>query len=164
MFVLMAAATSLLAAEEPKIALAQEPPKNFRAGEIQFETFGVHSRPDLTGAPQWGVGIGMGYYITRGLGVSVRGVSYATDNWGGATVDEGDLRLNFRAPLWDRIAPYAYCQGVHNFDSNDWGAGAGGGLEFKFNKNFGVFGETGINVTTEGKNDWTTSAGIRMTF
>lgn len=138
--------------------------QNFRAGEIQIESFGIMDLPDLTGSPEWGVGVGVGYYITRGLGVSIQGISYAQDEWGGAVVDQGNLRVNFRAPLWDRVAPTAYVQGIHNFDRSEWGAGAGGGLELRFTKNIGIFGETGVDITTEGRNNWTTKAGFRFSF
>lgn len=158
MLIVMAAAITVSAADD------QVKKQNFRAGEIQVETFGVLDRPDLTGAPVWGAGVGVGYYITRGLGASVRGVSYSTDEWGGSVIDQGEARILFRAPLWDRVAPYGYVAGIHNFERDDWGAGAGGGLEYRLTQRIGVFGETGLGITTKRQDSWSTSFGLRIAF
>jgi len=153
--------TAPAAAAAPVVA-APEKPLFFNAGEFNVDAFGVLSRPDLTGAPVWGGGAGLNYFVTKGLGVGARGISY--DN-NGLFVDEVEARIIFRAPLWDRIAPYGYVAGVYAFESERAGAGAGGGVEFRFNRMIAAFGETGIRVSAEGQHDeWQTSAGIRLVF
>jgi len=146
-------------------ALAAEPAakvvRNFNEHEISIDAFGVLSRPDLTGAPRWGEGIGLNYFVTRGLGFGVRGVAYGLE---GVFVDEVEARIIFRAPLWDRIAPYGFVSGVYVFDGEQVGAGAGGGLEFRFTPHISAFGETGVRISTDGANDWQTSAGVRFIF
>lgn len=143
------------------IAPETEPIKLFNAKEFNADAFAVLSRPDLTGAPRWGAGGGLSYFVTRGLGLGLRGISYDD---GGRFIDDIEARILLRAPLWDRVAPYAYVAGTYAFQSEQAGAGAGGGLELRFTRNLAVFGETGLRVTTEGANDWTTSAGIRLVF
>lgn len=186
---LMAAAISLSAAEANKPKSGATPSKpnppiivgdvkpqpivvetlklspNFRGGEFQADVFGVMSRPNLTTSePRWGAGFGASYFPWRGLGFGVRGVSYDEGKWGGSAIDEGEARLLLRVPIWDRVAPYGFLSGIHNFENDDWGAGSGGGLEFRLNRRIGFFGETGLRITTEGKNDWSTSAGLRIIF
>lgn len=145
----------------PPAVVAPEKTAFFNGGEINVDALGVLSRPDLDGAPVWGGGVGLSYFITKGLGVGARGISY--DN-GGLFLDEVEARIIFRAPLWDRIAPYGYVSGIYAFEAEQAGAGAGGGLEFRFTRMIAAFGETGLRVTTKGANEWQTCAGIRLVF
>jgi len=141
--------------------------KNFRAHEVQIDAYASSTRADILGAPTYGAGVGVNYFLTRGLGAGLRATTYNTQD---AAVDDGELRLIFRAPLWDRIAPYAFVTGFHNFDENSWGAGAGGGLEVRLWRAFGVFGEAGLRTTIPGGNNKTAAgaaliqAGGRLTF
>jgi hypothetical protein len=50
------------------------------------------------------------------------------------------------------------------FERDRWQAGAGGGLEFRFNKYIGTFGEAGLNVDTEGVGKMMGAVGIRLAF
>jgi hypothetical protein len=84
-------------------------------------------------------------------------------------VDEIDVRLIARAPLWDRVAPYGYVEGTYNtlgtdFDDGAWGAGAGGGLDFALAKHLHLFGEAGLRVDTKGKGQFIGAAGIKLPF
>lgn len=165
-----------------KAAFAEDKKQNFNAGEFSVDAFGTLVRPGLTGAPRWGMGLGADYFITRGFGFGARGVAYNTVE---SFVDEVDARLIFRAPLWDRVAPYGFVSGVYSFEGDCAGAGAGGGLEIKFTKAFGMFAETGIRVWAncdespasmsegwkhkqsspeEHTADWQTSFGVRLSF
>lgn len=165
-----------------KQAFAEDQKQNFSAGEFSVDAFGTLVRPGLTGAPRWGVGVGANYFITRGFGFGASGVGYNTVE---SFVDEVDARLIFRAPLWDRVAPYGFVFGVYSPENDCAGAGAGGGLEIKFTKMFGAFIETGVRVWANCEEstvsidecgvktrsssdahtaDWQTRAGIKVSF
>lgn len=166
-----------------KAAFAEDKKQNFNSGEFNIDAFGVLSRPDLTGAPRWGAGLGVNYFFTRGFGVGARGTSY---NVVESFVDEVDARIILRVPLlWDQVAPYGFVSGIYSFEGDCAGAGAGGGIEFRFTKRLAAFAETGIRVwancddsvsrvnecgvkTSSSPDghaaDWQTVAGIRLIF
>lgn len=165
-----------------KAAFAEDKKKNFNSGEFNIDAFGVLSRPDLTGAPRWGAGLGVNYFVTRNLGFGARGTGYNTVE---SFVDEVDARIIFRATLWDQVAPYAFVSGIYSFEGDCAGAGAGGGIEFRFTKRLAAFAETGIRVWANCEQssvsidecgvktrsssevhaaDWQTVAGIRFIF
>lgn len=148
------------AAEQPAQPAAKTI-RNFNGQEFNIDAFGVMSRPDLTGAPRWGEGIGVGYYVTRGLGFAASVTSYNDE---GVLVDEIQARIVFRAPLWDTAAPYGFVAWFYTPEGEQTGAGAGGGLELRFTRHIAAYGETGVFVSVEGLNDWQTRAGVRFSF
>lgn len=142
-----------------------KPQLNFTAHELSLDVFGSSTRADVLGAPNFGGGVGVNYFLTRGLGAGIKATTYNTED---AAVDDGEVRLIFRAPLWDRVAPYAFVSGFHNFDKDAWGAGAGGGLEVRLNHWLGFYGETGLRTTVpsgdhpEAAASWRTDVGLRI--
>lgn len=146
----------------------------FQAKELNVEAFGAIQAQNLTDNPDWGAGVGVSYFITRGFGFGVRAVSYETRH---SAIDQVEPRLIVRAPLWDRIAPYGYAAGTYSFEHGRWGAGAGGGLEYRFSPRIGVFAEAGLHLETGtdvrvskrrteslGRGSAVGAAGIRFSF
>jgi hypothetical protein len=136
----------------------------YRAGEFNLDLYGTGSIGDSDRNPnniRVGAGAGATYFFTRGLGFGFRG---ETDNAGHSFVDRATGRVIVRAPLWDRIAPYGYVDGTFNFEVDKWSAGAGGGLEYRFFRNVGVFAEAGLLVDTEGDGKMRGAAGLRLSF
>lgn len=132
----------------PTAVLAQ----NFHAKEIQAEVFGYGEMVNWRGKAQFGGGVGITYFLTRGLGAGLR---LSGQDFTGVLVDQVEPRIYFRAPLWDRLAPYGFVAGTYRFpngfhgcppveEGDEWGAGAGGGLEFKFTPHFGAKADIGI--------------------
>ncbi len=141
--------------------LAQADSLRFAAHELSVETFIVADAQNITEAPDLGAGVGVSYFITRGFGAGVRVASYDTD---GHAVDVLSPRLLVRAPLWDRVAPYGYLEGIRDFERDLWGAGAGGGLEWRIARHFSLFGEAGLKIYTTGYGSLGGAAGIRIPF
>lgn len=140
-------------------------PQNFRAG-LSLETFAAAASANLTENIDYGGGVGVNYFFTRGFGAGVRTLAWNTTD---RFVDEIDVRLIARAPLWDRVAPYGYVEGTYNFTNSrfkdgDWGAGSGGGIELAFTKNLSAIGEAGLGVTTEGSGVVKFATGLRFNF
>lgn len=163
--IILSLSTALLSAAAPKPDPAPFVPGSFfNAKEFSLDLYGTGS---LSNADRdadnirFGAGVGVNYFFTRGLGIGLRGES---DNTGHSFVDRAKARGLFRAPLWDRLAPYGYVEGGFDFERDDWGAGAGGGLEFRLSKNVGFFGEAGLEVDTGGSGMMRGNAGLRITF
>ena len=142
--------------------------KHFNAKEWNLDLYAVGQiRNDSRDAHDTvlGGGLGMNYWITRGFGL---GLSGETDNlpkgFEHSVFDRALGRVLVRAPLWDRIAPYGYCEGGYAFERNRWIAGAGGGLDFRLVKNWALFGEAGLQVTGEGEGGMKGKAGVRLCF
>lgn len=158
-FLVLALSTALHAAP------AAIPEKLFNGKEFSLDLYGTASLSNADRDPdhvRFGAGVGANYFFTRGLGFGLRG---ETDNAGHDFVDRAKGRVLFRAPLWDRIAPYGFVEGGFDFERDDWSAGAGGGLEFRFTRNIGVFGEAGLEMDTEdGAGRMRGNAGLRITF
>lgn len=109
-----------------------------------------------------GLGIAGDYFITKGLGIGARAES---ENAGHSFFDRTLGRVTLRAPLWDAIAPYGYCEGGFQFEDNRWLAGAGGGVELRlFNKSWGAFAEAGLETTTRTEASGRGAVGVRLKF
>lgn len=160
----LALPVSLHAANPATDPLPFVPGSFFNAKEFSLDLYGTGSQSNADRNPhnvRFGAGFGANYFLTRGLGFGVRAES---DNTGHSFFDRLNGRVLFRAPLWDRIAPYGFVEGGFDFEQDIWGAGAGGGLEYRFHKNLGVFGEAGLGIDTEGAGRMRGTAGIRITF
>lgn len=138
--------------------------KKFQSNEWNLDAYGTgqianesRSKDDLS----LGAGVGLTYWVTRGFGFGFRGES--TDLVHSA-VDTGIGRLSARAPLWDTVAPYGYVDGGFNFEHNQWQAGAGGGLDFRFFNGWSFFAEAGLDVTTRGAGSGKGAVGLRLLF
>lgn len=173
----------LLSATLCAVASEAKTERLFNAKEVNADAFGVLSMPDFTGPAKWGEGVGVSYFVTRGLGFGARAIAY---NNGGTFIDETEARVLFRVPLWDRVAPYGYASGLYSFERKCAGAGAGFGLEYRFTKNIAAFIESGLRVgvgcdditsvtygecnvktvtTTDVPScDWLSTAGLRIAF
>ena len=137
---------------------------NYRAGEFNLDLYGFgtlkneqRDKDDV----KTGVGLGATYFITRGLGFGFRADS---ENAHHSFVDLLQARATFRAPLWDRVAPYGYVEGGYHFERDDWQAGSGGGLEYRFFRNVGVYAEAGLSVDMDGLGRMRGVAGLRLSF
>lgn len=149
-----------LAAEPP--ALEKPNPGHFLAGEWNLDLYGTgtianesRSADDLS----FGGGLGANYWITRGLGFGLVGEA---DGFQHSVFDRSLGRVLVRAPLWDRIAPYGYAEGGYDFERQNAIAGAGGGLEFRLTKGWGLFGEAGLGITGEGQGSMKGKVGVRL--
>jgi len=106
------------------------------------DLFGTYSTRDRYGTrdDQGGGGVGLDYFFTRYLGI---GADSYLDEW------KAPYRLNgsgiIRLPLQVKnfgLAPYGFGGGGREFQYvTQYSWHAGGGLEFKFNRQWGIFGD-----------------------
>jgi len=136
----------------------------FRAGEFNLDLYGTGSLGDSHNGPNGiraGLGAGATYFYTKALGFGFRAES---DNADHSFLDRASGRVIIRAPLWDRFAPYGYANGVFHFERDEWSAGAGGGLEYRFNPKVAVFTEAGADIDLGGHGKLVGAAGLRLSF
>lgn len=152
--ILMATAGICLAGEIDKEPL-------FSAKQLELKAYGTARIADINGETDFGIGWGTDYFITKNLGI---GLYVEQDNTSEEWVDRNVGRLTFRAPLWDRVSPYGYAQGIRDWEEHDWGAGAGAGLELRLSKHFSVFGEGGPNIMIDGDDNIQFNAGLKLSF
>ena len=143
-------------------------PMQFLAGEFNLDLYGTanirnesRSKDDL----HFGAGLGANYWITRGLGIGLRGESEDTHH---SFVDRALARVSVRAPLWDTVAPYGYGEGGYDTERHNGVFGAGGGLEWRpgpvLNGRLGLYVEAGLQVDHHGNGSMRGAAGIRLPF
>lgn len=156
--------TGLLFAAFLKTHAATPPDQLFAAHEFDLTlggTASIGTAQREKEAVVIGTVIGGDYFLTRSLGLGAR--AELTD-FTHSVIDRGSGRITLRAPVWDRVAPYGYLDGGYNFERDRVFAGAGGGLEFRFTKAGGVFGEAGLETDTRGNGTGRAAAGLRVRF
>ncbi len=143
----------------------------YRSNELSFDVFGTgsigkYTIDHLSGSRirhngRLGAGAGVSYYITRNFGVGVDGYS---ENLSGSLVDSASANLLLRFPLGESgLAPYALGGGGYQFDQARTGfVQAGGGVEYRFNSNVGLF--TDIRMVVPGRTKYFGLARLGMRF
>jgi hypothetical protein len=120
----------------------------FKADEINLIMFGDYFDKH---SDQWGGGVGLQYFTSRVIGL---GVSTHWENFGGSFFDNVNGELYLRIPLGRLpIAPYAVGTGGYDFEREGWFGGGGGGAEWRFSKEVGVFGDIQWFVREGGDRD-----------
>ena len=142
--ILMLAATSALAQQ----ASSNRPGDLYRANELSLDGYGTaslnkYSIENISGRrvrhnTRLGLGAGINYFFTKFVGI---GADAYSENTSGAMVDSASGNLTLRLPLEGcGLAPYIYGGGGRQFDLNRVSfAQVGGGLEYRFTPQIGVF-------------------------
>ena len=145
----------------------------FRANECSLDLFGSVSvgqevinhisKERVEDNGRLGAGLGFNYFFSRNVGF---GADAYTENAGHSFVDNTSGNLIVRFPFDSvHLAPYVYGGGGYQFDpSGLWFGQAGGGLEFRFTKQVGLFAD-GRYVFTDGtQNFGVARLGLRLAF
>ncbi len=136
----------------------------FNQGGNDFTYYGFNNTPGISGRPAWGGGIGVNYFFSRYIGIGLEQDIYGRQS-GSSPVDAGYTRwatignLFLRYPIcsWN-LAPYLMIGGGANYGNTpqlDIGNGqkvgtytsgqgfghVGGGLEYRFTENIGIFSD-----------------------
>jgi hypothetical protein len=166
---LLLAATPAFSTESPPA----DPGEKYRAMETSLDIFGTGSisqetinhfngfryRDDVEG----GGGVGLNHFFTRNLGIGAEAYSEDTNRH---FVDSTSGSLIVRVPLGaSGFAPYAYVGGGHQFDPIDLSFGqAGGGVEYRFTPQVGLFADARYVLTDGAKDHGLVRAGLRLAF
>jgi len=180
-------------AKMPHKARAEAPPSDslYAAHELQLDLFGTYAFEDagLFGDDTAGGGIGLNYFITEHFGIGGEGMLFDTD---GDMLGSTSFNLFARAPLGQSgLAFYGYVGAgvifnVDDFDTDDFTdavdrlkdgddatdrddlffeAHIGGGAEYRFTRNVGVFTDVRHTWVDRDDSDFTSvRAGFRIRF
>ena len=135
----------------------------FGSGSINNETINHLSANDVQHHSMVGGGGGMNFFFTRYLGVGGEG-EYERSNH--HFLDSGSGNLILRLPVANTgIAPYVFGGGGHQFDQIDQNFGqAGGGIEFRFTRNVGIFVDARYVFAVKTEDYGVGRFGLRLSF
>jgi len=108
----------------------------FTSKELTFDTFATYQS-----SVPWGYGIGLTYYQTENIGISVWTARDNFDWANGKLIQSLDTSLRLRLPLTDTVAPYVTMGNRWLTDTDTQTPVAGLGVQYKFNKKLSAFVE-----------------------
>ena len=176
---ILALATTLLLATLPVLAADDTSSYNssrsdlFRANELSLDLFGTdtlgqhtinHPSVDrIRNNSLLGAGLGVNYFFIRYVGI---GGELYTENTAHDLVDNASGNLIVRLPIGDTgLAPYVYGGAGHKWDPVETTFGQlGGGLEFRFTHNFGIFVDARYVIADRIRDYGVGRAGFRFAF
>lgn len=164
--------SELIAGTSKKVILEEDNYCLFRGNELQIDAFGSGIFYNV-GRPGWGGGLGVNYFFTRYLGIGVEQGLLGRNNNSSNSYTEwntlGTLYVRYPICSWN-LAPYAMVGGGAFYGTGQGiGAGhVGGGLEYRFSDNIGVFTDARWLYTGEENFDQSGAvyarAGLRFAF
>jgi hypothetical protein len=150
-----------------------EPQELFSAKEISLDMFASYSAPETefshlfqTNIRDGGTiagGAGLNYFLTKAIGV---GGEVNIPNNGGSFVDMVSASLIVRVPIEKAsLAPYIFGGGGRTTDKVwEWTQHAGVGLEFRINRETGIFVDGRYVWADESSDSLLLRAGLRLVF
>ncbi len=145
----------------------------YRCNELSVDAFGTASLGRYTFEhwsssrvrhnTEFGAGVGLNYFITRNLGL---GADVYSENTSGPFIDSAEANLILRLPLGHSgFAPFIFGGGGNQFDmAKTWFGQAGGGLEYRFTRNVGLFVDARAVLPDETKCYGVGRLGLRFAF
>jgi hypothetical protein len=145
----------------------------YRANEFSLDAFGTdtlgqhtinHPSTDrIRNNSVLGLGLGANYFFIRYVGI---GAEAYTENTAHNFVDNASGNLIVRFPIGDTgLAPYAYGGGGYRWDPvSTWFGQVGGGLEFRFTRNIGIFVDARYVLADRIRDYGVGRAGLRFAF
>jgi len=139
----------------------------FNEKEWSVDLFGMYAFEEQKGTYDdgFGAGVGVNYFFNRFVGLGLEGYGWKGD--GLISSVGGNLMLRYPIERW-RLAPYLIAGIGGNFDADNTkdqvNASGGLGMEYRLNKNWGVFTDSRY-VMTDVSNDYViTRLGVRFSF
>lgn len=167
-----ALSSASFAGQNKKVILEEDKYCLFRGNEIQVDAFGSGAFYK-NGRPGWGGGLGLNYFFSRYIGIGVEQGLVGRNNNGSNSYTEwntlGNLFLRYPICSWN-LAPYVMVGGGAFYGTNQGiGVGhVGGGLEYRFSENVGIFSDARWMYTGEQDFDYSGAvyarAGLRFAF
>lgn len=145
----------------------------YKANELNFSFFGTGTVGDDTlrrpsgdrikRDGRLGAGLGIQYFPHRNIGLEAEGY---TENTGHHFVDNVDLNLILRFPLWNSgVAPYLIGGAGRQIDPiYQWTFNMGGGVEWRFSPHVGIFVDGRYVIADETDEYGLGRAGLRVGF
>lgn len=138
--------------------LGQETEERFRPGEWDVSPFLTYV--DREG-DDWGLGASVTYFPIKNLGVG--GSTYWTD-FRGVFIDNLSGEAYFRIPVAKAVAPYAVGSLGYVFETEEWCATFGGGVDFRLFKSVSAFSDIQYRVVEHTREGVFLRLGARIAF
>jgi outer membrane protein with beta-barrel domain len=130
----------------------------FHASELSLSLFGGWvDKDDADLAP----GAGLTYFLTEHIGV---GALTHWDNFDGKFIDNVSAEAYFRLPLAGMLAPYGLAALGYSFETEESFESFGAGAEFRFNENWGAFGDVRWQINNDTDDGAAIRVGARLVF
>ena len=135
----------------------------FGSGSLGQETLEHFSGDRFRHRSLWGGGGGLTYFFTRYIGV---GGEFDAEDRSERFVDSADGNVFLRVPILQTgLAPYIFGGGGYQFEDFRQSFGqAGGGLEFRFCRHWGIFVDGRYVIADQSQNFAEARAGFRFAF
>lgn len=135
----------------------------FGTGSIGQETINNLSSDRIEDDLRLGLGAGLNYFFLQHFGI---GADAYSEDAGHSFIDSTSVNLIGRLPIGTSgVAPYIFGGGGYQFDKfEQWLVNVGGGFEFRFQKNWGLFIDARYVFAEETKNYGLGRAGVRLSF
>ena len=129
----------------PIVAMAKDAPAKeslsdrlFPAG-LSFDTFAVAKvDTDNGNRSDYGGGLGLNAFFNKHFGIGVEAISSSPNQ--GNVIDEGNAKLIARLPV-AILSPSIFAGGGRSFETEEFTAFGGAGVEIKVSKNASIFGD-----------------------
>ena len=173
----LAASAAKAAPFENRVRYDADAADKFPPHELSLDLFGTyagkdrwggHNFLDSSGNPgkddQWGGGAGLNLFLTRFVGI---GADSYIEEWKWPYRVNGSLILRYPLQQMGGLAPYIFGGGGREFKYlTQWTYHGGGGLEFRWNRYTGVFGDVRRVFSDRTSDlDYTLArAGLRLSF
>lgn len=130
----------------------------FNAQEFSVSAFlGDTGKDDADFAP----GFGISYFPTRHFGF---GAYTHIEEYDGKFIDNLYGEVQYRYPIRYGLAPYALASAGYSFEGEETIFGLGGGVEWRFNDRWGIFGDVRYQWNDDTDDGAGYRLGIRYTF
>ena len=171
------AASSGRAAMEDRFRYDRDTTDKFPPYELSLDLFGTYATKDRWGGhngfdrggnpgkeDRGGGGVGLNYFFTRFFGI---GADSYIEEWKAPYRVNGSAILRYPLDRMGGIAPYIFGGGGRELKYNvQWTYHGGGGVEFRFNRYTGIFGDA-RRVFSDKSSDFDYTlvrGGLRLSF
>jgi len=134
--------------------------------DASVTTFGAIRHADLGGKPQWGAGVDLGYNINKTVSLHVENLAYERNHWGDTVIDETSfvVRADLIRYSNERLVGYILASGDRDWWDDDWGFGAGAGLELRLTRNASIGVDSRIRAWFDREKDVLTRGFVGFRF
>lgn len=139
-------------------ASGQETAERFRAGEWDVSPFVTYV--DKSG-DNWGLGGSVTYFPSKMVGV---GASTYWSDFRGVFIDNMSGEAYVRIPVLKSVAPYAVGSLGYVFETEEWSATFGGGVDYRIFKRLSAFGDLQYRFVEHTRDGVFARLGIRFAF
>ena len=128
------AAFTLNASEQKPAQPVAKQVKSWTDG-ITVSAVGAFKHENLGGKPIYGTGLDIGLSLNKTVSLHLENLAFQTDSWKGAAIDETEAIVSTTVIRQNKLSLNLLASGGHEWNRDDWGFGAGAGIDYELAKN-----------------------------